>query len=108
MVHRKANKAELRQQPAAQQALDQERRNLEAKDVWDFKNPVSWPEIAAKAREEEKHIYVGNLLELATHKHAELDDGDPTRGASFTAGTASATSSMTTLCLATLRLPRRQ
>ena len=40
---------------------------------------MSWPKTAAQARKEGKHVYVGNLLELVTQKHSELDDGDPNK-----------------------------
>ena len=77
MVHRKVNKAEIRQKPTAQQALDTERKKFEAVPVWDKDNPKSWPEIAKQAINAGKHVYVGNWLELVTQRHSEFADGDP-------------------------------
>ena len=77
MVHRKIGRAEVRQHPEAQNALDKERKKLEAIPVWDKDHPESWPDVARRARKAGKHVYVGNLMELVTQKHSELSDGDP-------------------------------
>ena len=79
MVHRKVNKKEIDAQPAAQEALNRERRKLEAIPVWDIKNPRPWQEVAEEAKKNGTKVYVGNLSKLVTQKHSELPDGHPSK-----------------------------
>ena len=76
-IARRVYQKEISEKPKAQEALQKERTRLEAIPVWDLNNPVSWAEVSAEARRNNKKAYIGDIMPLVYQKHAELEGESP-------------------------------
>ena len=64
LIARKVGKKERESKPAAQAAVEKERKRLEAVPVWDTTQVYSWSALAANARKTGKRVLVGDLMQL--------------------------------------------
>jgi hypothetical protein len=78
-VARSVNKEELRSNPAATRAAQQEWDKLRKVGCWDESKMREWDSVADEARRCGKKVHVGRVFEIVVEKGAELAFGDPAR-----------------------------
>ena len=71
-VARPVSRKEVRSNPKAQAAMDDEWSKLEKAGVWDLQVRC-WYEVAAEARRLGKKVHIGALFDICTEKNSELD-----------------------------------
>ena len=75
-VARSVGKAEIKQQPKAEEACAKEWERLQAGHTWDVESVREWRDVKREATARGETIHVGSLHELCTEKGSELPDGD--------------------------------
>ena len=78
-VARTVNKAEVRTNTKAQQALLKEWDKLRVANTWDVKRVQEWSEVSAAARKGGESVHVGLIFEICVEKGSELNESDLAR-----------------------------
>ena len=84
-VARPVDRAERKEKPAAQAAIDKEWARLRAlrggKGCWDESAVREWRDVALSSRKSGIHVHVGRIFDICVEKGSELDpflpDGSP-------------------------------
>ena len=78
-VCRPVDRTEVKSNPAAEKAIQQEWDRLRARKAWDEENPREWDEVAKEARQKRIEVHFGMIFGFVVEKNTDLPEGDPRR-----------------------------
>ena len=78
-VCRPVDRKEVKANPAAEKATQQEWDRFRAGKAWDEENPREWDEVAKEARQRKIEVHVGMIFGFVVEKNTDLPEGDPRR-----------------------------